>query len=258
VLSFENGTVYRATDGGVSHGSWAPVWNFSWATMTQPIVSAPYNPGQPGDANTVAVGAGESIYVSDDFASTWLQNGLIQLPQGSGAAFALAFASRNRLFVGTTAGRVFRADRTAGSWTLTRLDNVAGGSLGVVGLVCDVAVDWSDATLKSVYVAFGGLGDRRRVWRFDGAAWQVRSGPAGGNGLLDVEHNAIAIDRAQPGTLYVGADIGVWGSTDGGLTWAPLENGLPDAPVFDLQIHPTQRLLRAATYGRGIYELPLP
>jgi hypothetical protein len=36
-----------------------------------------------------------------------------------------------------------------------------------------------------------------------------------------------------------------------------MENGLPDAPVFDLQIHPTQRLLRAATHGRGVYEFPL-
>jgi hypothetical protein len=32
---------------------------------------------------------------------------------------------------------------------------------------------------------------------------------------------------------------------------------LPDAPVFDLQMHATQRLLRAATHGRGVYELAL-
>ena len=31
----------------------------------------------------------------------------------------------------------------------------------------------------------------------------------------------------------------------------------PDAPVFDLQIHPTQRLLRATTHGRGLFEYPL-
>jgi len=27
--------------------------------------------------------------------------------------------------------------------------------------------------------------------------------------------------------------------------------------VFDLQIHPTQRLLRAATHGRGIFEMSI-
>jgi hypothetical protein len=61
----------------------------------------------------------------------------------------------------------------------------------------------------------------------------------------------------SPNNVYVGADIGVWHSADGGLNWEPFENGLPDAPVFDLQIHPTQRLLRAATHGRGVYEIPL-
>jgi hypothetical protein len=50
----------------------------------------------------------------------------------------------------------------------------------------------------------------------------------------------------------------VWHSADRGGTWTPLPNGLPDAPVFDLQIHPTRRLLRACTHGRGLYELTLP
>jgi photosystem II stability/assembly factor-like uncharacterized protein len=101
------------------------------------------------------------------------------------------------------------------------------------------------------------LGDRRRVWHFNGSRWEVRSGPAVGQNLLDVEHNALAVDRVQPSHVYVGADIGVWHSADSGATWAPLQNGLPDAPVFDLQIHHTQRLLRAATYGRGVYEIAL-
>jgi hypothetical protein len=130
--------------------------------------------------------------------------------------------------------------------------------LGLVGLISDVAVDTSDATRASVYVAFGGQGnDRRRVWRFDGTKWEPRSGPDAGNNLLNVEHNALAVDAEAPDNVYVGADIGVWHSPDRGLTWEPLENGLPDSPVYDLQIHPTQRLLRAATHGRGVYEIPL-
>ena len=94
------------------------------------------------------------------------------------------------------------------------------------------------------------------MWRFDGTRWQARSG-TDTRGLLDVEHNALAVDRVVPNSIYVGADIGVWHSTDGGMTWDPLENGLPDAPVFDPQIYPTQRLLRAATHGRGVYEFAL-
>jgi hypothetical protein len=96
------------------------------------------------------------------------------------------------------------------------------------------------------------------VWHFDGTRWEARSGVAGsGRDLLDVEHNALIVDRQAPQNIYVGADIGVWHSADKGVTWEPLPNGLPDAPVFDLQIHATRRLLRASTHGRGLYEFPL-
>jgi hypothetical protein len=126
-------------------------------------------------------------------------------------------------------------------------------------LISDSGIDWADASLNCVYACFGGVGDARRVWHFDGAAWEVRSGPAGASSgnLLDVEHNALCVDPAAPNNVYVGADIGVWHSPDSGHTLEPLPNGLPDAPVFDLQIHPTRRLLRCTTHGRGLSEYPL-
>jgi hypothetical protein len=153
-------------------------------------------------------------------------------------------------------GQVFRADRNGNNWTLVRLDNVVAGPIGLVGLISDVAVDWSDSSLSSIFIAFGGAGDPRRVWRFDGTRWEARNGSAPNN-LLNVEHNVVVVDRKAPENVYAGADIGVWHSSDHGQNWSPLENGLPDAPVFDLQIHPTQRLLRAATHGRGVFEIPL-
>jgi photosystem II stability/assembly factor-like uncharacterized protein len=256
ILVYMNGVVYRSMTGGTSHADWTPVWQFGWATMTQPVVGVPYNPAVPAAANLVAVGAGPLVYFSNDFASTWQP--ALALPGGASAgdAFALAFASADRLFIGTTRGQVFRADRSGNNWTVARIDNAAAGPIGLSGLIADVAIDWADASGRSVYVAFGGMGDRRRVWHFDGTQWSVRSG-TGATSLLDVEHNALAVDRPAANNIYVGADIGVWHSTDGGLNWQPLENGLPDAPVFDLQIHPTQRLLRAATHGRGLFEIPL-
>lgn len=257
ILVFANGRVLRSVTGGASTGAWSMEWNFPWATMTQPIVSAPFNPAEPSDADVVAVGAGALVFVSEDFAESWPDELAFSLPAASGSVFALAFASTTRLYIGTTVGRVFRADRGDGGWSLQRIDDAAAGALGLVGLISDVAIDWSDANLDSVYVAFGGMGDRRRVWRFDGTRWEVRSGLDGDNGLLDIEHNALVVDAASPENVYVAADIGVWHSPDAGANWMPLQNGLPDAPVYDLQVHPTQRLLRAATYGRGVYEIGL-
>jgi hypothetical protein len=257
VIVYANGNVYRSITGGKSEDSWPQVWQFNWATMTEPIVGTPYNPAQPADADLVALGAGRLVFISTDFAATWQAGMTVPLPTDAGNIFALKFASPERLFIGTTNGRVFRADRAANKWTLSRLDDVAAAPLGLSGLISDIEVDWADATLASIYVAFGGRGDRRRVWRFDGARWEARSGPAGGNNLLDIEHNAIVVDRAAPSHLYVAADLGVWESADAGQSWTVMRDGLPEAAVFDLQIHPTQRLLRAATYGRGLYEIPL-
>ena len=224
--------------------------------MTEAIVGPPYNPATPAEGSLVALANGTQIRLSQDFGQTWLAK-TIKLPTQN-TAYSLVFANAKRLYAGTTAGEVFRMDQNGASWKITRLDNVAAGPLQLNGLISDIGIDWQDATRSSIYVAFGGIGDFRHVWHFDGTKWEARSGPgAGPSDLLDVEHNALAIDPTAPDHVYVGADIGVWQSTDGGKNWQPLSNGLPDAPVFDLQIHPTQRLLRASTHGRGLYEITL-
>jgi len=259
VLVFANGSIYRATDGGLSHESWSRT-DFDWATMTEPIVGPPFNPAKPAEAKLVALGAGRQVRLSKDFGATWSTADIVSLPGAdpNGSIFSLSFASATRFFVGTTAGDVFRVDKSGTSWTATRIDNAGAGPLPLRGLVSDIAVDWADTTLSSIYIAFGGMGDFRHVWRFNGTRWQARSGPAtGSTNLLDVEHNAITVDKSAPANVYVGADIGVWHSKDGGENWETLPNGLPDAPIFDLQTHPTRRILRAATHGRGIYEYPL-
>lgn len=256
VLAYANGTVYRTAIGGRDWGDWTQAIAPAWGIMAEPLVGAPGSPRVAFGAFTAAGVAG--IYVSDDFGQTWpaVASPTITLPSGSGGVFSMVFASPTRLYFGTTAGRVFRADLSGGTWTATRIDNTAGGALGLVALISDIAVDWSDATLSSIYVCLGGSGDARHVWHFTGTAWQSRSG-SGATSLLDIEHNAILVDPANPTNVYVGADLGVWLSADSGGTWAPLERGLPDAPVLDLQLHAGARLLRAATHGRGVYEYRL-
>ena len=260
VLLFANGNIFRATDGGLDYGSWTTVTpsGSQWVVMAAPLVGAPLNPASPADAGLVAYGAGTAastiIYLSNDFGTTWPAGARVTLPAGAGRVFSMVFASATRLFAATTNGRVFRVDEAGGTWTATRIDDAAGGAMPLAALVTDIAVDRSDATLSSIFISLGGTGDRRHVWRFNGTAWQARSGAAGsGTELLDVQHNAVVHDPAT-NRVFVGADIGVWESGDGGATWAPMSNGLPDAPVFDLQLHPTARLLRASLHGRGVWE----
>jgi len=256
VLTYADGSVYRATDGAQGWKSWSEATpDGGWLTLSEPLVGTPYNPFGLFEADTVAFGVGNAVYVSSNFGKSWKAAATVT----GGSIFALAFASAVRLFVGTTQGGVFQLDDTGSAWSMTRLDNASGGALPLTGLITDIEVDLADATMQSIYVAFGGTGDYRHVWHFDGSAWEARSGPSAGamSSLLDVSYNALVVDPNHHGTVFAGADIGVWATSDGGANWTLVENGLPDAAVLDLQIHQRSRLLRAATYGRGVFQYKL-
>jgi photosystem II stability/assembly factor-like uncharacterized protein len=66
--------------------------------------------------------------------------------------------------------------------------------------------------------------------------------------------NVIREDNKNPNTLYCGTDMGIYVSTDRGISWRSLQNNLPSTvSVNDLFIHPRDRNLVIATYGRGVY-----
>jgi photosystem II stability/assembly factor-like uncharacterized protein len=69
--------------------------------------------------------------------------------------------------------------------------------------------------------------------------------------------NVIREDPAAANVLYLGTDFGVFVSTDGGGRWHVLGSGLPSVQISDLAYHPRDRVLVAATYGRGMFALEL-
>jgi photosystem II stability/assembly factor-like uncharacterized protein len=78
------------------------------------------------------------------------------------------------------------------------------------------------------------------------------------NGLPDFPAWSILIDpRVTPARLFVGTDIGVYASTDGGNTWAPYMTGLPNVQVRSLALNTTTNTLAAGTFGRGLWEIHL-
>jgi len=55
--------------------------------------------------------------------------------------------------------------------------------------------------------------------------------------------------------LYLGTDLSVYVSLDGGRDWNVLASGLPTTYVHDLAVHPRDDILIAATHGRGMWVL---
>lgn len=60
-------------------------------------------------------------------------------------------------------------------------------------------------------------------------------------------------DHKNPDLLFVGTDIGVYFTVNGGESWMPLKANMPTVPVRDLLIHARENDLVVATYGRGAF-----
>ena len=76
----------------------------------------------------------------------------------------------------------------------------------------------------------------------------------GANGLPKVPISRILVSPVGRNTVFVGTWIGVFWSEDGGATWKPLGSGLPVAMINDLYMPADGSFLRAASYGRGIWD----
>ncbi|NEA30680.1 hypothetical protein [Streptomyces sp. SID13031] len=231
-----------------------------------PMVGAPPS-AIPGDSQVVAFG-GEVPYVSETFGGNWKRLPA-RTPVTPAGAFvrSLAFASPTRLYAGWTDGHVARYDKTAAGWTALDLPRI-----GETRPVTGIAINPSIPLGQGIFVTLGGrTGAGARVWSLDTRVPPPPPPPlvwpwvAVGAGLLDVQHNAIVLDPADPtgSRRWVAADLGVWSWNAGAAAWQVLSANLPDAAVLDLDLvsDPTvpaaPTLLRATTYGRGVFELDL-
>ncbi|HAD33914.1 MAG TPA: glycosyl hydrolase [Chitinophagaceae bacterium] len=63
-------------------------------------------------------------------------------------------------------------------------------------------------------------------------------------------------DGVNPNLLFLGTEMGLFSSLDGGNSWFRMKNNIPEyALVRDIQIHPKTHDLIIGTHGRGIYIL---
>lgn len=65
----------------------------------------------------------------------------------------------------------------------------------------------------------------------------------------------VKYDPVTPTTIYAGTDLGVYLTTDDGVTWNRMGEGLPMVPVRDIYIAKNQEFIRVATHGRGLWEI---
>jgi hypothetical protein len=209
----------------------------------------------PSNANVCYFG-GDELWRSANNADTWAA--ITSIISGNITAIAVHPMNSNTIYVGTAGGRVYQVQKTGATWALADVTttDITGPDLPAGVFISDLAVDpvgnvW--ITLASVlWSETSGEFSNDHVYRraAGGGNWVNRStGLAQANPI-----NCIVIDPADSNRLFCGGDLGVFRTDNAGMSWTPWDQGLPNVAVFDLQIHATRRLLRAATHGRSIWE----
>ncbi len=153
----------------------------------------------------------------------------------------------NRIAMAGTLGRVFITTDGGASWSVKQARSASNHYPGI-----NVTPSWASNGTLYIGSAYGGIGRPRVAKSVDGGnTWT-----AAANGLPDVPLSALLADPrdAQGNTVYASTWIGVYVSRDGGAHWALLGAGLPNVWVQGLSISDSG-VLRAATYGRGLWEI---
>jgi len=264
----QNGNYSRSTDGG-----------FSWAAIpdakagTAPFISKIAS--SDIDADLVFTVGSTGIKRSDDFGASWTLTALgtnwlgyrafdnaeisIADPQIVWATSRLDFKS----FIGKKGGIHVSSD---GGLSFTE---VSQNFPSTVTESSGLGFDPFDR--NTAYVLFSAAGTPKILKTTDlGQTWTDISGfssPAGqlnksaifnssSNGFPDVATYALLVMPYNTNIIWVGTEIGLFISEDGGATWNIADNGLPRVGIFQMFIQDRQVVV--TTYGRGVWTVNLP
>ncbi|MCF8241296.1 MAG: hypothetical protein K9J16_07905 [Melioribacteraceae bacterium] len=167
---------------------------------------------------------------------------------GTITTIAVAPSNSNVIYAGTDDSHVWVSDNYGSTWRV-----ISNGlpERWVTRVVVDPSKD------STLYVTFSGL-----KWRDPqphvfastnmGESWTNISG-----NLPDAPVNAFAVDNNYPDRLYLGNDVGMFISFDGGRRWDSMGENFPVVVVGDIKIHPTENYLAVGTHGRSMYKMDL-
>ena len=266
---YVNANIHRSTDGATTSGE--DIDGSYWNGSAKVYKAAPYRIDDamngtanfitpfildPNDPNRLLVG-GQSLWSTNDVKTpltdttgpAWYA---IKSPTtGNSNISAIAVAPGNSaiIWVGHNNGDVYMTTNgTAASPAWTQMD------LGTPNLpnrfVSRIAIDKNNN--NKVYVTFGGFSsDNVYVTTDGGATWSDATG-SGVTGLPDLPVYSLVINPNDSNTIYVGTELGIFESSNGGSTWVLPQSGPSNTAVDELFW--MNNTLVAATHGRGMFK----
>ncbi len=154
----------------------------------------------------------------------------------------------NMIWVGTDDGNLQLTRDGGKTWK-----NLIGNLTGVPRNTLVSGIEASHHQPGTAYVTFDGhqTGDMKTyIYKTTdfGASWT----PLAADAIKGYAH-VVREDLVKPDLLFVGTELGLFLTVDGGHQWAQFTGNLPNVAVRDLAIQPRESDLIIATHGRGVY-----
>lgn len=245
LLETQWGNIVRTEDGGETFTRAAPAAPEEQFLFITPFIL------DPSDSKRLWTG-GSRLFRTENLGDHW-SAASTRLSGELVSSIAVSPRDSQLVVAGTTAGRIIRADRA-----LTASESTSwSGVTPRAGFVSSIAFDPVDhRTVYATYAGFGG----RHVWRSrdGGASWTSIDGE-GAESIPDIPVHSIVVDPRDSRRLYLGSDLGVFVSLNGGGTWLAERDGMPAAVTEHLVITPRASgwSLFAFTHGRGVWRVDL-
>ncbi len=250
-LESQNGNLARTTDGGgtiVSATLGLPPGNGQFLDPGGNFVFITPFVMDPGNSKTLWIG-GKQMYRSTNGAVSW-QTASKKL-KGRATAVAVSPSDSERVAAGTELGFIHFTARGSAANAGTKWSRKRPRRAWVTW----VAFDPEDA--DTIYATYGGFGGAHVFRSTDGGRrWKSIDG-AGEASLPDIPVHVIVVDSTNTQRLFLGTDLGVFVSTDGGATWAQENAGFGNIVTesLHLQREGAANVLYAFTHGRGAWRV---
>ena len=244
----------KSVDGGASFSNATSGINDSDGLFITPFAMDPSNP-------LVLWTGGSRPWRTTDGAANWtlaanadpFDPGDDPFPFSSRiSAIAIAPTDSNTVYLGFSNGTVARTNNALASPPTWSEFTTANGLSS--GFMSSLAVSPSDPDVAyCTYSTF----DVPHILKTvnGGASWTSIGGPAVA-GVPDIPVHWISIRACNESQLFVGTELGVFASDDGGGTWQVANSGLANTVVETLDFQNDNTLI-AFTHGRGVFRAEL-
>jgi photosystem II stability/assembly factor-like uncharacterized protein len=240
------GWIEKSQDGGVSFRPVVRGLDDEGFEFIAPLVMDPNTPRRLWTG-------GWYLWRTDDGAETWQRASRLTPGDGSVTAIAVAPGNSNIVIAGMSDGYILRTTdalraNAETAWAFTRPR---------AGFVSSVAFDPTNPRIVyATYSTFGGP----HVWKSTdgGATWRSIDGQGSGR-VPDLPVHVLVVDPNDPQRLYIGTDLGVFVSLNGGVSWAIENTGFANVVTEALTVGRVGTLpsLFAFTHGRGAWRVPI-